>query len=383
MDVVLQDVMDSDRRNLIQIRKLRIRSISRHASNARNIYKLLERRKYSQRQKNFGRHQRGSKPMAFRKLLRKPASRVLLPRTLQDVRSSKSLLERPADVETLSAVELADFLTTYDDRVYKLDGYSNLPSPQDYSLQGSVIRAIELLPDMDSQLIVRIISRLSRTNEVSKTDLHDLLSATVPRIGDFSLGCLSRFLFSLSTSGSVDEVTWRKVLDAAEPRVIFLLSSHERIPPRVLSKLFVSFSAHEGLAIDSTILKSLERLLPPVVPTLDPSQLQQISFALSRVDHYSNPELVEQLLDRAIDLSPVNNMNTYTALHVSMHKLGKEYEKFRIFSKSFRDFVALGSGYVSRTRLHRSLLDRGFMLGEQSPRFQAILNSLKLSHSPS
>jgi hypothetical protein len=151
-------------------------------------------------------------------------------------------------------------------------------------------------------------------------------------------------------------------------------------PPRVLSKLCVAFSClGSTVDTDRQLWRKLEGLIGAGVPTLEPGHIQQITFSLTRAN-IRESALIEALLRRALQVSPVRNGLTYVNMLVSFHLspvLNKSSDDWKIFVRIFRDHLGLGQGYVSRSHLASQLNGTSLHLGEKQ--FQRLLNSLKTS----
>ena len=314
--------------------------------------------------------------MALRKLLSKPPPRIFSPRRIRDIRINSGLDGPVIDPSSFSAIDLADFLFKIADRgLVPGPLQSDLPALRDDNLNSAIERTVELMDKMDPVLVSRIICTVSRMDIVEKAKLERLITVTLPRINELSLGCLSRLIFAVSTSKQASPELRIRVLETAINRAEDLINPFEKIPGRVLAKLYVSFSELTPRESRKRFWDKLEHLSSRVLDELDISQVQQISYSLSRIGGYENNSLSNNLLSRAILLSPPTNPKTFVSLFISLARIGKSSEDWRLFEKIFRDHFGIGDGYISRERLRRSLASRGLELTETS--FQRVLDSLK------
>ena len=303
---------------------------------------------------------------------------MFCPRKLRDIRRSESLSEGSSDISDCSATDVADYFSAVATRDFIPQGHdTGSVVIRDESINHAVSRAIGLSRDMDPRLVSRVLCTVGRMNKIDTDTFEKLLQAFIPRVADLSLGCLSRCVFVLGHRHSLSLSSRSSFFEAAVKRADELLARFERAPARVLAKLCVGFSGVNSVEVDQLSTK-LDRLCAVVVDELDISQVQQIAYALTRrIDGSNNRMLVSRLISRAITLAPIHDAQTYVALTISISRLGRCTDEWRVYEKIFRDSMGVGSGYISRQRLKLALGSIGLDLEDSDPRFQQILNSLK------
>lgn len=316
------------------------------------------------------------------RLVRSPPARIFALRRPDSFSSSPCLEEGSlGQLCTLSPIDVADLISIRCNRSIKSAVAGILPAEStEPSLDSLVSRAIDLSHSMDPILLVRIFSTVSRLSGMSDVILCGLIGAVLDKCESLSLGSLSRFVFSVIAVQNLPAETRSRALACAAARTLTLLEPHNKTPPRVLSKLCVAFSCL-GSTVDADRLlwRKLGALIEAGVPTLEPCHIQQITFSLTRAN-IRESVLIEALLRKAVQVSPVRNGLTYVNMLVSFHRspvLNKSSEDWKIFVRIFRDHLGLGQGYVSRSHLASRLNACSLNLSEKQ--FQRLLNSLKTS----
>ena len=251
----------------------------------------------------------------------------------------------------MSSVELADSVISFAGARSHQEpvaaGTNSLAVSIPFEVESFCARVSELSNQMDPVLLGRIISTSSKLPSVSDQAFSTLIKCLIDRIEDCQLSCLSRALFSVATSGKLKPNSGDAVrLNAcAEARVMDLIRPFERIPPRALAKLCVSFASIAPGVKSADLWSRMESLASVSVTELDAEHVQQISFALSRIGT-DNTLLVAQLTAKAVRLSPVPSIKTYMSLLVSLSRLPRAADDsdWYLSKKIAMDHIGLREG---------------------------------------
>ena len=209
-------------------------------------------------------------------------------------------------------------------------------STQD-SISDLIIRANALVPGMDPMLIVRLFSYLQNMEEVSTENYQALLNACVPRLGEFSIQQLVRMMFAVSVASkrhTLDTVFFRefcfKHLDMDELGIA--------TPPRLVSKLVVSTAIIADAAQQEALLPTLERLVLSTLTHMQPDQVQQVAFGLSRM---GSTNCTCALITHALNITPIRDTRSYSALLISLHRLKPISPLWEAVKKVYCDHIGL------------------------------------------
>jgi len=128
-------------------------------------------------------------------------------------------------------------------------------------------------------------------------------------------------------------------------RADVIFSNYSICPPRVVAKLAVSISLLDGDKRHSKLMIKIQELALAVLSDMDPEHVQQLAFSMGQYGLCENRELVSQLTARAVTLSPVKPVRTYSSLLISLSRLERasEDQNWKILKRIYVDHIGLGS----------------------------------------
>ena len=295
----------------------------------------------------------------------RPPPRIFKPKSIAELSDDSAELRNPFPSSSLIALE------TKETRGLCLDGGSepandfgtiNTLTCDDGDTNQESIRSSHtrsaILPGSVPVFLTRDLRSLTVLSEVLEHN-------------NITLGPFTRSLFAASS-----KIRSEAEVAALVSRAYQLIGHQERIPRRVLGKLCCSFANLRAFGIDGSLWVKLGSLALAEAAELDPGQLSQVSFAFSVVGIYRPHGLPEALLSRAVALSPIQPVETYMNILVSLSKIAdRKSESWLLFEKIVRDFLSIREGYVPVPVLQKSLNAVNYKYTEAQ--FRRILRAFK------